>query len=124
VRQSGSHATTAHTIRKYIDEHLEQDLSLDQLSELTSYSKQFICKIFRESLYTTFSDYVTVRRLERAAELLKETELPVSDVSVQCGYRSIQYFCTKFKAKYGVTPMQYRQSQTVQAAAAAGNSQE
>ncbi|MBD2845023.1 AraC family transcriptional regulator [Paenibacillus sp. IB182496] len=97
-------------IRDYVDAHMHEDLSLDQLVELTSYSKQYICKLFKEELQTTFVDYLTTLRLEQAARLLRDTEETVARVAERSGFRSAQYFSNKFKTRYGVTPGQYRKA--------------
>ncbi|MDF2924153.1 MAG: hypothetical protein K0R57_3067 [Paenibacillaceae bacterium] len=107
-RKQTSHAIIAAALTAHIKEHLAEDMGLDHLAGLTSYSKQFICRIFREELHTTFSDYLNQLRLERSAELLADERLTVSEIAGLTGYRSVPYFCTRFKAKFGVTPMQYR----------------
>lgn len=107
-RTQTSHAIIAAALTAHIKEHLAEDIGLEDLAALTSYSKQFICRIFREELHTTFSDYLNQLRLERSAELLAEEGLTVSEIAGLTGYRSVPYFCTRFKARYGVTPMQYR----------------
>lgn len=95
-------------IQTYIAEHLQDDLSLDDLTAMTGYSNQYICKLFKEELETTFVDYLTTIRLEHAACLLRTTEDAVRVLAERSGFRSSQYFSTKFKGKYGITPLQYR----------------
>ncbi|MCU6793772.1 helix-turn-helix domain-containing protein [Paenibacillus sp. WQ 127069] len=97
-------------IQSYIQEHIHEDISLEQLTELTSYSKQFICKLFKDELQMTFVDYMTNKRLVNAAALLTSANEPIGHIAERSGFRSSQYFATKFKAKYGVTPVQYRQA--------------
>ncbi|MDF2926564.1 MAG: hypothetical protein K0R57_5478 [Paenibacillaceae bacterium] len=97
-------------IRLYVDNHLHEEISLETLTEITSYSKQYICKLFKDEMQTTFVDYLTLRRLERAAELLCQTEDPAVLIAERSGFGSSQYFSRKFKAHYGVTPVQYRQA--------------
>ncbi|UQZ87535.1 Multiple antibiotic resistance protein MarA [Paenibacillus konkukensis] len=97
-------------IQSYIQAHIHEDISLEQLTELTSYSKQFICKLFKDELQMTFVDYMTSERLSHAAALLTSTNESVGHIAERSGFRSSQYFATKFKAEYGVTPVQYRQA--------------
>lgn len=97
-------------IQTYIHQHIHEDISLEQLTELTSYSKQFICKLFRDELQMTFVDYMTNERLVFAASLLTSTMEPIGRIAERSGFRSSQYFATKFKGKYGITPVQYRQA--------------
>ncbi|WP_168121232.1 AraC family transcriptional regulator [Paenibacillus sp. HB172176] len=97
-------------IQGYIQENIHEDISLDQLTELTSYSKQFICKLFKDELQMTFVDYMTNERLEKAASLLVLTDDSIGRIAERSGFRSSQYLATKFKAKFGVSPVQYRQA--------------
>jgi two-component system, response regulator YesN len=97
-------------LKAYIDEHLAENISLDRLSELASLSSQYVSKQFKEVLQVSFIDYLTNARMERACQLLAGYELSVNEIAIQVGYNQTKYFCTKFKLKYGVTPMQYRKS--------------
>ncbi|NOU67365.1 helix-turn-helix domain-containing protein [Paenibacillus sp. LMG 31461] len=107
-RPESLHSVLAHTLKSYIEENLQHDISLDELANVTSYSKQFICKVFKEQYSQTIADYLTKIRIEKAKELLADDRLSISDVAEQSGYRSPGYFGTKFKQYTGVTPMQYR----------------
>lgn len=98
-------------IRSYMEEHLHEEISLDTLTEMTSYSKQYICRLFKEEMQTTFVDYLTLLRLEHAARLLRGTEESAVRIAERSGFGSSQYFSRKFKAYYGVTPVQYRQAE-------------
>lgn len=105
------HSDLVNQIKDYIDERLHEDLSLNVLSELVSLSPSYISTIFADVLNVPFTEYVTKARLDKAADLLKlERSLSVADIAIQVGYRNSQYFCTKFKMKFGITPMQYRNS--------------
>lgn len=97
-------------LKAYIDDHLDENISLDRLSELASLSSQYVSKQFKEVLQVSFIDYLTNARMERACQLLAGYDLSVNEIAVQAGYNQTKYFCTKFKLKYGVTPMQYRKS--------------
>jgi two-component system response regulator YesN len=99
-------------IKEYIDLHIHEDISLEQLSAITSYSKQFVCKLFKEELQLTFVEYLTIRRLEHAAQLLRTTTDPIGAIASRSGFRSSQYFSNKFKSKFGVTPVQYRSTRS------------
>ncbi|GAA3403399.1 helix-turn-helix domain-containing protein [Paenibacillus hodogayensis] len=109
VGKTKGHTELVHRLKTYIDEHLHEELSLDVLSEVASLSSSYISTLFADILNISFTDYVTKARLQMATELLKtESSLTVADIATRVGYRNSQYFCTKFKAKYGITPMQYR----------------
>lgn len=107
-----SHSDTIFRLKEYVENHLHEDISLDMLAEMTSISPSYISKLFSEVLHVSFTDYLTQHRLERAAELLTTTSYSVTEIAAKTGYRNVQYFCTKFKARYGVTPRKYKLSHT------------
>ncbi|SDC13030.1 Two-component response regulator, YesN/AraC family, consists of REC and AraC-type DNA-binding domains [Paenibacillus sp. UNCCL117] len=96
------------SVKTYIDERLDRDLSLDELADYTSYSKQFIGRVFKEQFNCTIADYMSRRRLELAKKLLSEKSHTIAEVAGMCGFRSVPYFTTKFKQFWGVTPAQFR----------------
>jgi AraC-like DNA-binding protein len=66
----------------------------------------------------SFTEYVTRMRLEKAARLLEEDDrLSVMEIASLVGYRNVQYFHVKFKARFGITPVQYRQTKQTLGAA-------
>lgn len=111
VKETSSHAHTdiIMELKQYIDEHLHEDLSLNVLSERASLAPAYISTLFGEVMKESFTEYVTRSRLNKAAQLLKEEQrMSVAEISALVGYRNPQYFHNKFKAKFGITPLQYR----------------
>lgn len=105
------HISIINELKNYINEHMSEDISLDVLSELASLSSAYISTLFSDVLNISFSEYLTQVRMEKAANLLAKANYSVSEVSTMVGYRNSQYFCKKFRIKFGVSPMQYRNSQ-------------
>jgi AraC-like DNA-binding protein len=95
-------------IKHYIDTHLHETISLDTLSEMAGLSTPYLSKQFKDILHVSFIDYLTNARMERARELLHTSDLSVTAISAQVGYSNLQYFSSRFKTKFGVTPSQYR----------------
>ncbi|RAV05608.1 hypothetical protein DQG13_03035 [Paenibacillus sp. YN15] len=113
VKETGNqaHAEVVQKLKTYIDEHLEENLSLNILSDVASLAPAYVSTLFGEVMKESFTDYVTRVRLDKAAAMLREnTELSVTEIAGQVGYKNVQYFHNKFKQKYGVTPVQYRQA--------------
>ncbi|MBP1989929.1 helix-turn-helix domain-containing protein [Paenibacillus eucommiae] len=108
-----SHEEVILELKQYIDSHLDEDISLDLLSQKASLSPSYISTLFGTVMKVSFSEYMTKRRLHRAAELLRNERTAVKDIAAQVGYRNVQYFCTKFKEHYAVTPIQYRNSRKI-----------
>ncbi len=111
VRDSGSHAhaEVIFKLKTYIDEHLQEDLSLNVLSDVALLAPTYISTLFGEVMGQSFTEYVTKARLDKAGHLLcEEPHLTASEIAYKVGYRNPQYFHNKFKARFGVTPGQYR----------------
>jgi YesN/AraC family two-component response regulator len=99
------------TLQTYITQHLHEDLSLQILSKEVSLAPAYISTLFSEVAKCSFTEYVTKLRLEKAADLLvANPRMSVAEITGMVGYRNPQYFHSKFKARYGVTPVQYRKS--------------
>ncbi|WNS43905.1 AraC family transcriptional regulator [Paenibacillus sp. MMS20-IR301] len=111
VEGNHAHAEVIRTIKAYISDHLHEDLSLQILSREVLLAPAYISSLFSEATKSPFTEYVTKLRLEKAAELLiADSRLSIAAIAEQVGYRNPQYFHSKFKARYGVTPVQYRKS--------------
>lgn len=85
-----------------------RELHLQQLAGRFNMSASHLSALVKRHLGETFSGYVTRRRMERATELLKCTQMQVSQIAAQVGYRDPLYFMKAFKKCYGVSPGQYR----------------
>ncbi|MDF2645602.1 MAG: hypothetical protein K0Q73_1407 [Paenibacillus sp.] len=105
-----THAEVIYKLKAYIDENLHEDLSLNILSEVASLAPAYISTLFGDVMKESFTEYVTRTRLDKAAALLREdVRLSVTEIASLVGYRNPQYFHNKFKARFGITPVQYRQ---------------
>lgn len=82
--------------------------SLQVLSEKMKIPDYKICKIIKKQTGKTFKQIVQEVRLKNAIDLLKTTNMPIVGIMEEIGYENITYFYKIFKAKYGVTPNEYR----------------
>lgn len=120
VRDSVKHnqAEVIFKLKAYIDEHVHEELSLNILSDVASLAPAYISTLFGEVMNESFTEYVTRIRLEKAARLLQEDDkLSVTEIASLVGYRNLQYFHVKFKARFGITPVRYRQTKQTSSAA-------
>jgi AraC-like DNA-binding protein len=98
-------------LKRYMDTHLQDDISLDDLSKQAGLSSSYVSYLFKEMLQISFTDYLNQARLRAASRLLiEERKAAVAEISERVGYRNVQYFITKFKHQYGITPAQYRKT--------------
>jgi len=102
--------TRERRVREYIEAGLERDLSIQSLAGVIGLSPQHFAVLFRESTGFTPHQYVNHRRIACAQELLKEADVPLIEVSMQCGFSSQSQFITTFRKLVGMTPGRFRSS--------------
>jgi len=98
-------------IKAYLDSHLGEEVSLDAVAELTGYSKNYLCQIFREHTGMTMNTYLNATRINKATELLVNTNMELVEIAEKCGYNSVHYFIKTFKKIIGIPPGNYRRSE-------------
>ena len=93
----------------YIDAHLDEEHSLEKLSQVAHFSPFHFHRIFRVLTGETINNYVKRIRLQRAGSmLLADFQRPVSEVSALCGFNSTAVFCRAFKAHFGKSTGEFR----------------
>lgn len=95
-------------ITKYLQEHLDEDLSLSVLAEEFHLNPQYISQLFKNEIGVNFLTYLTNIRMEKAKKLLLSTSLSVAEVAEKSGYGDYRVFSKVFKKSEGITPSQYR----------------
>jgi AraC family transcriptional regulator len=95
-------------VRSYIEQSLEHDLSIGKLAKVAGLSPQYFAEMFRQTTGFTPHKYVSQRRVERARQLLIETDLPLAEVAHRCGFTSQSQFTTVFQRLTDVTPGRFR----------------
>ncbi|XID90746.1 response regulator [Paenibacillaceae bacterium WGS1546] len=92
----------------YIQEHLHENLTLKDLANKFSFSPNYLGLLFKEETDQYFSDFLITLRMERAKDLLLNTNKKVYEVADLTGYRYLPYFSKKFRECYGMSPLEYR----------------
>jgi len=101
-----------HRVLEHIDRRLDQQLELDALARVANFSSFHFHRLFTAWFGETLGDYVRRRRLETAAlRLVAQPRLPVLQVALSVGFGSTEAFARAFKARFGSTPTQWRDSQ-------------
>ena len=98
-------------ILQYIEDHLDENLSLDILAQIVGYSKYHLHRMLSELLEMPVHLYIQKRRLSNAAYELVHNKKEIVQISLTAGYSSQQAFHTAFKKSYKKTPDAYRQQQ-------------
>lgn len=93
----------------YLDEHFANpDLKMSEVAKQFNISPSYFSTIFQQELGETFRDSLARRRITRAKELLRSTNLKIAEVAFRCGYKDSHYFSYVFMKKTGFTPSQFR----------------
>lgn len=95
-------------ITRYLQEHLEEDVSLSVLSEQFHLNPQYISQLFKNEIGVGFLAYLTNIRMEKGKKLLLSTSYSVAEIAGQVGYGDYRVFTKAFKKAEGITPSQYR----------------
>jgi len=93
---------------KYIDEHFEEPISIEEASRCALLSQSYFSYLFKTLTNKTFVEYLHTLRIKKAMELLKTTERRVVDICYDSGFNNINHFNRTFKSIVGVSPTQYR----------------
>lgn len=107
-RRESTNEDVMDSIRKYIEEHFEKNVTLDEISEMVHLSPNYVSTLFRKQYNKSFSAYVNELKMEKAVWWLTYTDKNVDEISGKLGYANFRSFIRAFKNRYNVTPSQYR----------------
>lgn len=96
------------TVRRYIDGHFKENITLDLLSQLTHVNKYYMVHSFSKEYGVSPINYLISRRIEESRCLLSDTDHSLSQISHMLGFSSPSYFSQSFRRLDGLTPMEYR----------------
>ncbi|MBC7813646.1 MAG: helix-turn-helix transcriptional regulator [Burkholderiales bacterium] len=105
--------------RGYIDHHYDAPITLEHVSDAAGYSRYHFIRLFRAVYKQTPHQYLVLRRIKRAKELLRSSDMPITDICVQVGFESLGSFSTLFRRMVGLAPGAYRSSARPEPAPAA-----
>lgn len=91
-----------------IEENYKEPISLNSTADKLGITPQYLSRLFNKETSTSFINYLTTFRIEKAKELLRNSTLKINEICCRVGYTDAKYFCTLFKKTVGVTPNQYR----------------
>lgn len=93
---------------KYMKEHVAERLSVADVCAILHYNKSYVFRQFKKTTGSSLMAYFTKLKIQRAKQILRETELSISDVSDALSFETPNYFSKTFKKYTGYTPSTYR----------------
>jgi two-component system response regulator YesN len=97
-------------ITQYISKHYNEQLTLKEIADKFHFNYYYLSSYFSSQVAEGFSEYLNKIRVEKALELLRKEDIPVSEVSYLVGYSDHSYFCKVFKKFTKVTPSKFRKN--------------
>ena len=94
----------------FINENIENNITLDMIAQTVSMNKTYFSTIFKKFNGISLWDYITIKRVDRAVELLKTTNLTKIDIALKCGFNSSANFYKSFKRITGKNPSFFTQN--------------
>jgi two-component system response regulator YesN len=100
---------TIEAAKEYIGNNFSKDLSLDDVSRIVNISPYYFSKLFKEATGENFIEYLTNIRIEKAKDLLLNSDIAMKELCSMCGYQDPNYFSRTFKKNVGLTPTEYKE---------------
>lgn len=92
----------------FIEDHLNERITLEEVAQQMNYSKFHLNRVFSEAVGCTIYKYIQVRRLTEAARMLVQTDRSIIEIADLSGYDTQQAFTAAFRQQYQEPPMAYR----------------
>jgi AraC family transcriptional regulator len=110
--KGGLAAWQERAVLTYIDQHLDETITLDTLAALVRLSPFHFCRVFKQTFGVPPHRFHMLRRIEKAKELLAEPNPSVTQIGLQLGFSETSSFTATFRKSTGLTPTAYRRSLT------------
>ncbi|EHJ01908.1 two component transcriptional regulator, AraC family [Clostridium sp. DL-VIII] len=96
-------------VKSYVYENYGKDLSLEILAEYVYMTPSYLSSIFKKETGIGINSFIKNYRMEKAKDMLENTNIKIKAIGNIVGYSNISYFCQSFKEFYGLTPEKHRQ---------------
>lgn len=104
------HHKQAQLARRLLDRHYTTPITIEQLSQEVALSPYYLIRLFRRIYKQTPHQYLIQLRITRAKELLRSSDLSVTEICMTIGFESLGSFSTLFRKEAGLSPSAYRRS--------------
>ena len=111
VRPEKRHTVNAIDVTiAYIRDHYRENISLDDVLKITSYSKSHFIRLFKKNMGMNLTDYINKYRIEKSCLDLIYTSNNITEIATENGFNTVQYFSKTFKSYMKCTPKQYQRN--------------
>ncbi|MFK4259479.1 helix-turn-helix domain-containing protein [Agrobacterium tumefaciens] len=110
VRKGGLAAASLNRVIQKIEDELTEAVSLSQLAEAAGLSVPHFCRAFKQSFGCPPYEFIIRRRIERAKEFLRGSEMTITEIALSCGFSSSSHFSNTFRREEASSPLEYRTS--------------
>ena len=107
-QQCGNIQNVAASMKAYMEDHLEEKLTITEISHRFHMSRTACKSTFRSCYGQPIHSWLLDRRMEKAAELLENTKMPILQIAQSVGYTGVSQFNVAFRQRYGKSPREYR----------------
>lgn len=95
-------------VQKYLDEHYEKKITLEELADKFFINKFYLTRVFKQQFGMSINNYLLQIRITHAKHLLRFTQQSVESIGLACGMGELYYFSRTFKKVEGISPSEYR----------------
>lgn len=111
VEREDKQAEIMSDVVEYVEQNYKNTPSLSELAERLGYEYCYFSKIFNRMFSMSFNEYLNTYRFNEACAMLTITDMPITDVAYESGFKSIRSFNNTFKKLAGISPSEYRRAQ-------------
>ena len=95
---------------EWLEKNYRKNITLNELADIAGFSPKYFCRLFSKLTGRSPIDYLNCYRIDRASEMLLNSDTPVIDIAAECGFYDVSYFVKVFRKYKSVPPGQYRKN--------------
>ena len=95
-------------VYQYVKENYKKEISLDEVAQIANLTPTSFCRMFKSKTKKNFIEYLNEIRISKACKLLIESDMSVSEIAYECGYKTVPNFNKLFKKNTSNTPKEYQ----------------
>lgn len=96
------------TVLTYVKDNYKEKIYISDLAAQINLNEQYFCRFFKKAIGRTPMEYINEYRIKQTRRMLEETDLPITDICLECGYNNLGNFLREFRKQTDTTPLQYR----------------